>query len=57
MNLLFYENNFYGSFEYFRILVEDILIEDLLLYFDEFFKFIEDVFVGNGCVLVNCNVG
>lgn len=57
MNLLFYENNFYGSFEYFRILVEDILIEDLLLYFGEFFKFIEEVFVGNGCVLVNCNVG
>lgn len=37
--------------------MEDILIEDLLLYFGEFFKFIEEVFVENGCVLVNCNVG
>lgn len=57
VNLSSYENNFHGSFQYLRIPVEDLPIENLSPYFDESLKFIEDALTGNGRVLVNCNAG
>lgn len=55
VNLSSYENNFHGSFQYLRIPVEDLPIENLSPYFDESLKFI--FLTGNGRVLVNCNAG
>lgn len=57
VNLSSYENNFHGSFQYLRIPVEDLPIENLSPYFDKSLKFIEDALTGNGRVLVNCNAG
>lgn len=57
VNLSSYENNFHGSFQYLRIPVEDLPIENLSPYFNESLKFIEDALTGNGRVLVNCNAG
>lgn len=57
VNLSSYENNFHGSFQYLRIPVEDLPIENLSPYFDESLKFIEGALTGNGRVLVNCNAG
>lgn len=57
VNLSSYENNFHGSFQYLRIPVEDLPIENLSPYFDESLKFIEDALTGNGRALVNCNAG